>query len=95
MKRFYRVWVAGFAAAAVLSTGGCGLMDRDGDAEAKPDPALRTAAAKVKEAKTLRASLSIKHAGGTLTGEADVVAGEGVSVSYTLAFQDLDVRCLM
>lgn len=83
MKRMCRVWVAGLAAAAVLSIGGCGLLDGDGDTEAKPDPALRTASTKVKEAKTLRASLSIKHTGGTLTGEADIAAGEGVSVAYT------------
>lgn len=87
MKRFCRAWVGVVTAAVILSVGGCGFMDDGGDTEDRSDPTLRATAAKVRDAKTLRATFSIKQSGGTLdggtlTGEADVVAGNGVSVSF-------------
>jgi hypothetical protein len=69
---------------------GCGVV---GGTEAEPEPEpgtaeLRSAAAEVREASTLRTSFTISQSGGTidggtLTGEAEVVAAADMAVTYT------------
>jgi hypothetical protein len=83
MTRIGRMWAAVGLAGAVLATAACGVIG-GGEPEDETHPALRSAAATVKDAKTLKASFTfVQGIGGPVTGDADVVAGGGKALAFT------------
>ncbi|GAB3136808.1 hypothetical protein GCM10027290_01210 [Micromonospora sonneratiae] len=90
MTRAYRRgWAAVVVVATVLLTTGCGSLGRTEDEPVhRAATELTAAAAAVRDARTLRASIEFRQSGGTvlgggLSGRADVVVGHGVSLTYT------------